>query len=81
MRPGSDIESRGIINGDHVVSKDGGDYNEETMRARTDGRFIHGVLRRIPVNGILRRLPLNEASLSLFYLMCVWLFFVMLGLL
>ncbi|GAV77179.1 MatE domain-containing protein [Cephalotus follicularis] len=62
MYTDSDIESRGIINGDAMVTKDGGEYNEETMRARSEGTFIHGCLRPVTVNGILRKLPFNEVG-------------------
>ncbi|EEF29517.1 conserved hypothetical protein [Ricinus communis] len=61
MCPGTtDTESRGIINGEHLVSKDGA-YNEDTMRARGEAKFLHGLLRRIPVTSNLgQQLPLNE---------------------
>ena len=75
MCPGT--ESRGIINGrDPLIPKDGGDYNEATMRPLVveggdggsggDSGFLQGFLQRLfPANGLLRTLPLSEVSLSL----------------
>ncbi|GLT55321.1 hypothetical protein SLA2020_284550 [Shorea laevis] len=53
-------ESRGIINGEPSISKEGG-CNEDAMRERSDGRFVTGFLRRqIPLGGRLGTLPLRE---------------------
>lgn len=63
MCTGSDAEPQGIISDGNLISKDE-DYNDEgTTRTREEEvKFIHGLLRRLPINGNLGRLPLNEAS-------------------
>lgn len=59
-------ESRGVINGDTLISKEGG-CNEDAMRERSEGRFVSGFLRRqLPLCGLLRTLPLREVTLSIF---------------
>ncbi|XP_059428724.1 protein DETOXIFICATION 53 [Corylus avellana] len=53
-------ESRGVINDDTLISKEGG-CNEDAMRERSEGRFASGFLRRqLPLCGLLRTLPLSE---------------------
>lgn len=55
-------ESRGIINGDPLVSKEGG-CNEDAMRERSERTFLSGFLRRqLPLTGLLRTLPLREVT-------------------
>lgn len=58
-------ESRGDINGDHVVSKVGEDYNEDRMRTTIEGSegacnsgtiFIQGLLHRLH-NHLIALLP------------------------
>ncbi|KAB5561795.1 hypothetical protein DKX38_006752 [Salix brachista] len=55
MSPGSggiETESRGIINCDDLISKNGADYkNEDTVRVRGEVKLVHGLLRRFCVSG------------------------------
>ncbi|KAF5476393.1 hypothetical protein F2P56_008114 [Juglans regia] len=54
-------ESRGIINGEPLLPKEECCNNEETMGARSEGRFVNGFLRwLLLLSGSFRTLPLTE---------------------
>ncbi|XP_050213345.1 protein DETOXIFICATION 53 [Mercurialis annua] len=74
MCPGAaDTESRGIINGENLVSKDADydyddDDDEETMRSRGEAKFLQRLLPRLPLTSNLGQLPLNDVGEEMYAL-------------